>query len=117
MTMLQSRLDRLEEISQYEAGWLDGDGEVVSADSLTYARDFLTAFSQTDLAEYPAVFATEAGGVSLEWSTSNAHLGVEVENSVVSACSVNLRLECSQIENIDSFEQIFDLVRDWLKDR
>lgn len=117
MTMLQSRLDRLDEIAQYEAGWLDGGGEVVSPESLQYAREFLNALALTDLNEYPAVFATEAGGVSLEWSTQNAHLGVEVENGVVSACSVNLRLECSVIEAISSFDQIFDLVRDWLKDR
>lgn len=63
------RLARVEAIRQYEAGWLDGEGKVISELAIAAAVDisgYLDESAYCD--EHWAIFPTEEGGVSFECS-------------------------------------------------
>ena len=54
--------ERFRELEDLEPGWLDGEGNAISIDTLDLARRLLAK-----LKEDPAIYPTPEGGVELAW--------------------------------------------------
>lgn len=70
---------RLEELSQLEDGWYDGEGYSISADAIENAKNIMEClqeyYKQTNL---PTVFPEPQGGIQLQCSLEEGSLYGEV---------------------------------------
>jgi hypothetical protein len=69
---------RLTELSCLEPGWLDGEGQRISAGALQAARNVLARMLQLG-ARRPRVYPTPAGGIQAEWTTATSAVSLEFE--------------------------------------
>jgi hypothetical protein len=74
----QKMFDRLEELKNLKAGWLDGDGEELDKDGLDWLAASLEIVYPKTLLE-PVIFPTPDGGVLLEWVANGEDVSLEVD--------------------------------------
>lgn len=72
---------RLTEFHAIRAGWLDGIGEPIRSDVISFAREILRALVWDYGLEPPYLFPVEDGGVRAEWTQGDFETSVEFSPS------------------------------------
>lgn len=99
------------ELASLNAGWLEGDGEVIDLAPIEFARDLLAQVAAQHL-EVPAVFPTEDGGVQLEWLSPQRHMAITVEPDLkIEAFVLNVLAERSELESPVGILAVADFIR------
>ena len=70
-------LNRLEELSNFNTGWLDGEGCQLIDSSLSDARNFVEQCET--LSENLGIFPMEDGGISFEFDTKEYGISIQFE--------------------------------------
>lgn len=105
---------RLAELAQLSAGWMDGQGAPIHPDAIALLGEVLRGAKERGL-EPPYVYPTLAGGVQAEWSFPGAEvsaelgagssrvscMGVHIESRVMSEREIDLREENAITELVD----------------
>lgn len=64
--MSRAREERIKQLKEVQPGWLEGEGEVPSAELWRVSEEFIYEIVQGGLPE-PLIYLTPSGGLSLEW--------------------------------------------------
>lgn len=68
---------RLDELSQLEDGWLDGEGKAPSPDGIQWLAESFDRYFPDEL-RLPYLCATEDGGICAEWPLNPFNLSLEI---------------------------------------
>ncbi|MFR9801724.1 hypothetical protein ACL02T_05375 [Pseudonocardia sp. RS010] len=74
---ITAALQRLSEIESLEAGWLDGEGDEVSAEALRFLRGLLTQMPASTVGDL-RFFPTETGAIKVEWQRYSTEFSLDV---------------------------------------
>ncbi|RKO26127.1 hypothetical protein D7Z96_05115 [Pseudarthrobacter phenanthrenivorans] len=106
----------LAELASLNAGWLDGDGEIIELPPIEFARDLMGAL-QAERLPQPAVFPTEEGGVQMEWLSQQRHMAITVEPDLaIEAFALDASAERRELANPVGIAAVSDFVRRHLND-
>lgn len=106
----------LAELASLNAGWLDGDGEIIELAAIEFARDLMGTL-QAERLGHPAVFPTEEGGVQLEWLSQERHMAITVEPGLaVEAFALDAASDRRELANPVGVAAVSDFVRRHLND-
>lgn len=106
----------LAELASLNAGWLDGDGDVIELPPIEFARDLIGALQAERLAQ-PAVFPTEDGGVQMEWLSHQRHMAITVEPDLaIEAFVLDASSDRRELANPVGITAVSDFVRRHLND-
>ena len=76
--MVHNNNRRIEELENLEPGWLDGDGEVPSSQSLAIAEDIFDFLCEFNIGV--KMFPTPTGGVSIEVMHDGLNIDIMVHD-------------------------------------
>lgn len=86
------RFARLNDISMWEDGWLDGEGYRISSETFVAALEFLVKFSNSkNFTKNFGIFLTEDGCASFEYVVAGSYsISFDVNNGTIEAMMVSV---------------------------
>jgi hypothetical protein len=114
---------RLNEIAQFEDGWLDGKGKSFDGTKLKWIEELFDTYYDTSLI-LPCLYPTVEGNIQAEWSIKDWEVSIEInlesksgEFQAVNIKSDSINEKVLDLENKESWDEINSILKSIVGDQ